>query len=118
MKIYQVGGSVRDEFLNIKSKDIDYAVEADSFGDMRKYMIDNGYNIFLETPQYFTIRAKFPDSHECNHLVADFALCRIDGQYSDGRRPDKVHRATIHEDLSRRDFTINAIAKTKTAIIR
>jgi putative nucleotidyltransferase with HDIG domain len=36
---------------------------------------------------------------------------RSDGDYSDGRRPDDVRfGASLHEDLSRRDFTMNAIA--------
>ncbi len=36
---------------------------------------------------------------------------RKDGEYSDGRRPDRVaYSKDIHEDLARRDFTINAIA--------
>lgn len=105
IKLYQVGGSVRDEILGIKSKDIDYAVEADSFEDMKKYLLDNKYTIFVEKPEYLVIRAKTEKE------IVDFALCRSDGFYSDGRRPDKVHRATIMEDLARRDFTINAIAK-------
>lgn len=52
-----------------------------------------------------TVRAKLPGA-----LAADFALCRKDGQYSDGRRPDTVEPASILEDLNRRDFTVNAIA--------
>lgn len=36
---------------------------------------------------------------------------RAESEYSDGRRPDSIHyAATIEEDLSRRDFTMNAIA--------
>lgn len=36
---------------------------------------------------------------------------RIDGDYSDSRRPDSViFTADLHEDLKRRDFTVNAMA--------
>ena len=104
MKLYKVGGFVRDKLLCVKSKDIDYAVESPSFDDMRNGIIELGGEIFLETPQYFTIRAKL------NGEVADFVLCRKESQYSDGRHPDKVEVGTIYDDLARRDFTMNAIA--------
>ena len=104
MKIYQVGGSVRDKMLGRVSKDLDYAVEAGTFEEMRAEIQARGYKIFLETPKYLTIRAHGPDG------PADFSLCRRDGIYLDGRHPEKVEAATIEEDLARRDFSMNAIA--------
>lgn len=103
VQIYKVGGAVRDEFLGVKSKDIDFAVEAPSYEAMRDYIAVNG-KIFLEKPEYFTIRAKL------NGTDADFVLCRKEHGYSDGRRPDLVTAGDIYDDLSRRDFTVNAIA--------
>ena len=41
---------------------------------------------------------------------ADFVLCRREGPYSDGRRPDWVSIGNLYDDLARRDFTVNAIA--------
>lgn len=101
--LFKVGGTVRDEFLGIKSKDLDYAVEAPSFEAMRDFIADNG-KIFLEKPEFFTIRAKVRGED------ADFVLCRKEHGYSDGRRPDSVTIGDIYDDLSRRDFTMNAIA--------
>lgn len=109
---YQVGGSVRDELLGLESKDIDYAVEAESFSALREAIIERGGTIFLETPQYFIIRANVPTFGAC-----DFVLCRKDGAYSDGRHPETVTPGTIYDDLARRDFTINAIAKDETGVI-
>jgi tRNA nucleotidyltransferase (CCA-adding enzyme) len=44
-------------------------------------------------------------------LTADVATLRIDGNYSDHRRPDEVvFTDSIEEDLARRDFTINGMA--------
>lgn len=103
-KIYKVGGSVRDAILGVQSKDIDYAIEAPSWEAMRDYITKVG-KIYLETPEYFTIRAKLPELGD-----ADFVLCRKDGEYTDGRRPDTVQMGTIYDDLARRDFTMNAIA--------
>jgi tRNA nucleotidyltransferase (CCA-adding enzyme) len=105
-KFYQVGGCVRDEILNIPSKDVDYSVECMSFNHMRESILGRNGEIFLETPEYFTIRAKVPGLGAC-----DFVMCRKDGDYSDGRRPDKVIHGTLLDDLKRRDFTMNAIAK-------
>lgn len=96
VKFYRVGGSVRDQFLGIPSKDIDYAVEAKSFEEMRDVLLERGYKIFLETPEYLTIRARHPESK----MTADFALCQS----------TKGKIGTILEDLGRRDFTVNAIA--------
>ena len=103
IQIYKVGGAVRDEFLGVKSKDIDFAVEAPSYEAMRDYIAKRG-KIFLEKPEFFTIRAKL------DGLDADFVLCRKEHGYTDGRRPDLVTAGDIYDDLSRRDFTVNAIA--------
>ncbi len=103
VKLYRVGGAVRDHFLSIRSKDIDFAVEANSFEEMQQYIEAHG-KIFLSKPEYFTIRAKV------NGEDADFVLCRKEGEYTDGRRPDSVQIGDIYDDLARRDFTVNAIA--------
>lgn len=111
--LFEVGGCVRDSLLGIKSKDIDFAVEAESFDAMREYLEAEGFKIYVETPQYLTIRAKFPQHYkrEKGATDADFVLCRKDGEYTDGRRPDTVVPGSLMDDLARRDFTVNAIAR-------
>lgn len=112
-KFYQVGGCVRDEILGVKSKDIDYSVvysgnskdPAKIFKILSKYLHDNGYEIFLETPESFTIRAKKDKE------VADFVLARKELGYLPGTRQPIVALGSLFDDLERRDFTINAIAK-------
>lgn len=104
IKLYEVGGHVRDRLLGIDSKDIDYAVEAPSYTDFRNYVYQNTRQVFLEKPEYFTIRAL------ADIGPVDYVMCRKDGHYSDNRRPDLVKPGTIYDDLDRRDFTINAIA--------
>lgn len=106
IRIYQVGGSVRDEIMGVPSNDIDYAVEAPSYNAMRDYIVnERGGHIFLENPEFVTIRARI------GKVTSDFVLCRKDGAYSDGRHPDTITAGTIYDDLARRDFTMNAIAK-------
>ena len=104
IKHYLVGGAVRDRLMGVRSKDLDYAVEALSYTAMVEWIKERG-TIFLEQPQYWTVRAKLNGGEP-----ADFVLCRKDGQYSDGRRPDSVEPGTLLDDLARRDFTVNAIA--------
>lgn len=118
MKIYRVGGCIRDGFIGRTSKDEDRAVELpthlsaeDAFDEMRQYLLEEDYTIFEERPQHLTIRAHYPKDHPLRgRQTADFAVCRKDGEYLDGRRPESVSVGTIHDDLARRDFTMNAIA--------
>lgn len=105
-KMYLVGGCVRDEFLGIKSKDIDFSVEAPSYEAMCDAIRARGCDIKVEKPEFATVRAVHPV-----HGGVDFVLCRKDAKYSDGRRPDSVEAGTLLDDLSRRDFTVNAIAR-------
>lgn len=106
IRFFKVGGCIRDELLGQKSKDIDFAVEAPSFEAMRNEILNRGGKIFLETPEHFTIRANIPELGS-----TDYVLCRREGPYSDGRHPDWVEVGTIFDDLARRDFTMNAIAR-------
>jgi tRNA nucleotidyltransferase/poly(A) polymerase len=110
---FEVGGCIRDELKGIPSKDVDFAVEAPSFEAMRDELVEDGFEIFEERPDFFTIRAKVPKGHplELRTRVADFVMCRKDGPSTDGRRPDFVEAGTIFDDLARRDFTVNAIAR-------
>lgn len=118
IKIYQVGGSVRDLKLGKSPKDIDYAVEAPSYEDMKKYILSTGGEIFLETPEYVTIRALWAAGECEKRHPCDFTLCRKESGYDDFRHPTKIEPGTILEDLSRRDFSINAMAiDTSTAAI-
>lgn len=103
--MYLVGGAVRDQFMGLSPKDMDFAVEAPSYAAMKEDILARGGEIFLETEKFFTIRAKVPGLG-----AADYVLCRKEGRYVDGRHPETVEPGTILDDLSRRDFCLNAIA--------
>lgn len=142
MKMYEVGGCIRDEILGVRSKDIDFSVVLSPvdfpkegtvvrmptpFEVMVGNLKEMGFKIFLETPEHLTVRAQFPgkgytvkhtdgffrpyEDERFRGLTADFVLARKEGTYSDGRRPDSVEIGTLEDDLARRDFTMNAIAK-------
>jgi poly(A) polymerase len=117
-KIFKVGGCVRDQFLGIDSKDIDFTFVLDNldrtveegFQIMTQYMEHKEFTIFLSTPEMFTIRAKFPKGDPNEGLVADFVLARKEIGYKPGTRQPILELGTIEDDLMRRDFTLNAMA--------
>lgn len=109
VKFYEVGGAVRDSLLGVQSKDIDLVCEAPSFEVMVSAVEARGGKIYQPRPQYFTIRCKMPYRGESRDV--DVVLARKEGFYSDGRRPDSVQIGTIYNDLARRDFTVNAMAR-------
>jgi tRNA nucleotidyltransferase/poly(A) polymerase len=116
IRIYEVGGCVRDGLLGIPTKDLDYTVEAPSFVAMREWLEAQGFEIFVENPEFLTIRARFPrgKSHfgtrDVRGMTGDFVMARKESTYSDGRHPDQVVPGTLFDDLARRDFTVNAMA--------
>jgi len=121
-KFYEVGGKIRDEILGLKSKDVDYVAvpnemllrdyteASDMFLVLSDYLTAEKFEIFLETPGCFTIRAKFPEGHKYSG-VADFVMARKEIGYLPGTRTPIVRPGTLYDDLERRDFTLNAMAK-------
>ncbi len=99
-KAYLVGGAVRDIFLHKKPHDFDVATNATPQDVIKlfKVVIPTGF-------EHGTVTVHF------DGLEIEVTTFRTETGYSDGRHPDSVnYAATIEEDLSRRDFTINAIA--------
>ncbi len=120
--MFEVGGKVRDEILGLQSKDVDYvAVPSDGllekyktahemFVVLETFLLSEKFEIFLSTPDCFTIRAKFPKGHKYQG-VADFVMARKEIGYVEGTRTPIVVPGTLRDDLERRDFTVNAMAK-------
>ena len=125
----EVGGAVRDSLLGIESEDVDFVAilqnqgsnqNAESAFDMLiNHLEANGFVIYQKKPEFFTIKAKVPENHPLKQRtnVADFVLARKDGPSSDGRRPDYVLPGTLLDDLTRRDFTVNAMAKLNGSLL-
>lgn len=127
-KFYEVGGKVRDEILGLKSKDVDYvAVPSDGllidvssahdmFDILETHLKEEGFEIFLVTPDCFTIRAKFPKDYKYQG-VADFVMARKEIGYIPNTRTPIIVPGTLKDDLERRDFTVNAMAKDENGDI-
>lgn len=119
---YEVGGKVRDELISLQSKDVDYvAVPGDDlikdvesphtmFNILEEYLKQEKFEIFLSTPECFTIRARFPQEHHYQG-VADFVMARKEVGYIPGTRTPIIKPGTLYDDLERRDFTVNALAR-------
>ena len=104
MKLFKVGGAVRDYFLNLQPKDVDFAVEGfQSFDEMVEALKTHGVEIATLHREFFTARGRHLGEYH------DYVWCRKDGLYINGDLQE-VFPGTIHDDLARRDFTINAMA--------
>lgn len=99
---YVVGGAVRDELLGKKPLDYDLCTNART-DDISRIFSD--FTLVKPGARFGTVRVVTGGG------MLDITTYRCDGEYSDGRRPDTVRFCdSLKEDLSRRDFTINAIA--------
>jgi tRNA nucleotidyltransferase (CCA-adding enzyme) len=102
VKIYVVGGAVRDELLGLPVKDRDHVV----VGATPEQMVALGYKpVGKDFPVFL-----HPETHE------EYALARTERKSGRGYKGFAVHAApdvTLEEDLRRRDLTINAIAKAE-----
>src|SRR5262245_14620110 len=100
MKIYVVGGAVRDELLGLPVKDCDYVVVGATPDEMVKLgykPVGKDFPVFLH-----------PETKE------EHALARTERKTARGYHGFTFHAApdvTLEQDLARRDLTINAIAK-------
>lgn len=106
MRIYRVGGSVRDELLGLPVKDRDYVV----VGATPESLVRLGYRpVGKDFPVFL-----HPETHE------EYALARTERKTSRGYKGFEVltsPQVTLEEDLARRDLTINAIAKDEAGQI-
>jgi len=99
VRIYQVGGAVRDALLGRPVHDRDWVV----VGGTPEAMVAAGYQpVGRDFPVFL-----HPETHE------EYALARTERKSGRGYRGFVVHASpevTLEEDLARRDLTINAIA--------
>lgn len=106
MKIYLVGGAVRDQLLGCPFKDRDYVVVGATVDDM----LQQGYQpIGKDFPVFIHPKTK-----------AEYALARTERKSGMGYKGFEIHASsdvTLEEDLRRRDITINAMAESDEGLV-
>ncbi len=98
-----VGGCVRDLLRGAAPKDYDICTSA--LPPQTTACFEEGFSVIPTGAAHGTVTAVI------NGMPLEITTYRVDGSYSDGRHPDRVHFASgLREDLARRDFTVNAMA--------
>lgn len=101
---YLVGGCVRDMIAGVEPKDWDITTSA------RPEKIQELFPESVYENSFGTVAVK-TESENPKLKIVEVTTFRIEGKYSDKRHPDEVRFADkVEDDLSRRDFTINAMA--------
>ncbi len=99
---YVVGGCVRDSLLGRTPKDWDICTSATP--EEMRHAFD-GLHVIETGLQHGTLTAVV------DHEPYEVTTFRVDGAYTDHRHPDSVTFVRdVRDDLSRRDFTVNAMA--------
>jgi len=97
---FLVGGCVRDAVMGRPIHDWDLATSAAPVDVARLFS-----KTILTGEKFGTVSIVIPD------CIVEVTTFRTEGEYQDGRRPQNVEFVTsLEDDLSRRDFTINAMA--------
>jgi putative nucleotidyltransferase with HDIG domain len=102
---YVIGGSVRDLLLDRVTHDWDFTTNATP-EEIQRLFPDSFYD-----NSFGTVGIKSRDKEQKTKDVYHITPFRTEGNYSDNRHPDSVSWGkSLEEDLSRRDFTVNAMA--------
>lgn len=104
LKVFVVGGFVRDLFLNRKSIEIDLMVEGDGIKFSRLLADELGVKKIVPFAEFGTAKIPYPK------MEIEVASARLEEYDESSRKPKEIKYTDIFGDLKRRDFTINAMA--------
>lgn len=121
-KFYEVGGKIRDELLGLTSKDVDYVAvprgcmldagcsnanktftllytAEDMFSKLEAFLKKEKFEIFLVTPDCYTIRAKFPEGYKYQGVAASMATYSFNRKFSEIVHEKCWNRAVEPDEL-------------------
>lgn len=102
-KVFAAGGIVRDLLLGMECFDIDLVVEGDGIELAQALSLEYGARIRVH-PKFHTATVFFHDGRQ-----VDVATARVEFYQYPAAMP-QIETSSLHQDLYRRDFTINAMA--------
>ena len=104
-RLYLVGGIVRDELLGRQVDTPDLDLTTDATPDQMKVLVDGVVDaVWLQGERFGTIGVRLEGR------TIEITTHRAEAYTSDSRKPDVSYSMNLAEDLSRRDFTVNAMA--------
>ena len=113
-RLYLVGGTVRDLLADAGSHEIDFDATTDARPEQVKQLLRGWADaIWTQGERFGTIGAKKKGPH--GDRTYEITTHRAEAYHEDSRKPDVEFSDEIEADLSRRDFTINAMALELTA---
>jgi poly(A) polymerase len=102
VRVWAVGGYVRDHLLGRPRPDLDVVVEGDALPVAERFAQLTRSRRPVQFPRFGTAQVTW------NGRLVEFASARAESYAPTSRKPD-VRPATLQEDLLRRDFTVNAL---------
>ncbi len=109
IQVYLVGGAVRDILLGKTPKDYDFGTSA-SPEQIENAITNAGRKTYCVGKKFGTIGFKYKLDDEVGSEYVEITTFRTEKYEPNNRRPTVEFTNDLKEDMSRRDFTINAMA--------
>jgi poly(A) polymerase len=109
-RLYLVGGTVRDLLLDAPSDELDYDATTEATPEQIKECLRGWADaVWTQGERFGTIGAKRGER------IYEITTHRAEAYHADSRKPDVQFSTRVEDDLSRRDFTVNAMALELTS---
>lgn len=112
LNLFLTGGALRDTLAGFPVRDLDFVVEGDPEKLVQRLARETGARITSADKHLGSFELLFP-----NGVTAEIAMARRERYVKPGAVPE-VEPAPIHDDLVRRDFSVNSIAISLTPASR
>jgi poly(A) polymerase len=109
-ELYLVGGPVRDLLLGAPPTDLDFTTDRSTQQTAELGQAAGATAVFLIGEQFGTVGFAFPDADGESTFTVEITTYRTETYPDATRKPAVQHGVSLSDDLSRRDFTINAMA--------